>query len=145
MIRWILLIPVLAFLEIGSTPFQAAAQRHRQSTGTIVFIHAPDDGAPWPVEDIYSMDADGTNVKALTNDGHSHTPAWSPDGRRILFIHDSILRSKPPYDERKGFESYHPVELYLMNNDGTNRRNTRQGESMSTNATDSENSRAVEA
>jgi Tol biopolymer transport system component len=59
--------------------------------------------------------------KALTSDGHSHTPAWSPDGRRILFIHDSALQTKPAYREEKGFESYHPVELSVMDRDGGNR------------------------
>ena len=117
---WMLFIPALAILET-TTSFPSAAQAKKQSAGTIVFIHAPDGGAPWPVEDVYSMDADGTNVKALTNDGHSYTPAWSPDGRRILFIHDSILGSRPPYREPEGFESYHPVELYMVNKDGTNR------------------------
>jgi Tol biopolymer transport system component len=118
--RLMLLIPALAILE-ATTPFLSPAQGTKQSAGTIVFIHAPDGGAPWPVEDVYSMDADGTNVKALTDDGHSHTPAWSPDGRRILFIHDSILQSRSPHREPEGFESYHPVELYMVNKDGTNR------------------------
>jgi TolB protein len=42
--------------------------------------------------DIYSMSADGTNVKALTYDSHNNRqPNWSPDGRRIVFIHDADL------------------------------------------------------
>jgi Tol biopolymer transport system component len=68
------------------------------------------------------MDADGRNVKPLTHDGHSHTPSWSPDGRRILFVHDSALQTKPAYREAKEFESYHPVELQVMDKDGGNRR-----------------------
>jgi Tol biopolymer transport system component len=107
---WVLVIPILAFLETA-TPFQKIALAQRQAAGTIVFKHAPDGGAPWPVEDIYSMDADGANVKALTNDGHSHNPSWSPDGRRILFVHDSALSAKPPYR----------VDLYVMDKDGSNR------------------------
>jgi TolB protein len=106
-------------------PF-AWAQRH--NVGTIVYMHAPEEGAPWPITDIYSMGADGNNIKALTNDGHSHTPAWSPDGRRILFIHDSTLRTKPAYREQKGYESYHPVELYVMDKDGRNRHLIRRME-----------------
>jgi Tol biopolymer transport system component len=68
-----------------------------QSAGTIVFVHAPNGGPPWPVEDIYTMDAGGRNVKALTHDGHSSNPAWSPDGKRILFVHDAALQNKPEY------------------------------------------------
>jgi Tol biopolymer transport system component len=68
--------------------------------------------------------ADGSGIKALTKDGRldpvDHGPSWSPDGRRILFIHDAALRTKPAYLETKEFESYHPVELYVMNRDGSN-------------------------
>ena len=123
----IFLISVFAFLEMAA-PFQTIAQTARQIAGTILFVHAPDGSSPWPVEDIYSMDLDGTNIKALTNDGHSHNPAWSPDGRRILFVHDSALQTKPAYKEQKEFESYHPVELYVMDRDGGNRHLLRRME-----------------
>jgi len=110
-----------------TTSFQiAGAQQPRAAA--IVFIHAPDGGAPWPVQDVYTMDADGTNARALTNDGHSHDPVWSPDGQRVLFIHDSTLQTKPPHKEQQGFESYHPVELYVMDRDGGNRRLLRRME-----------------
>jgi Tol biopolymer transport system component len=91
-----------------------------QIAGTIVFNHAPDGGPPWPVIDIYSMTAQG--IQALTKDGHSHNPSWSPGGRRILFIHDAALTTKPEYRDTKESESYHPVELYVMNRDGSNLR-----------------------
>jgi Tol biopolymer transport system component len=116
----IFVVQILTLL--GTTAlFQPFASAQQHSVGTIVYTHAPDGSAPWPVTDIYSMGADGSNVKALTNDGHSHSPAWSPDGRRILFVHDSTLRTKPAYREQKGFESYHPVDLYVMDKDGSNR------------------------
>lgn len=69
---------------------------------TIVFTHAPDGGPPWPVNDIYSVRSDGTGLKALTTDGHSHGASWSPDVRQIVFIHDATLQ--------------------ILNADGTNRR-----------------------
>ena len=86
----------------------------------IVYTHAPNGGPPWPVEDVYSMNADGSNAKALTNDGHSHNAVWSPDGKRVLFIHDAALQTEPDY-AGKGLESSHPVELYVMDRDGGNR------------------------
>jgi TolB protein len=114
------MISLFAFLGTAAL-FQPLASAQQQSVGTIVYTHAPDGSAQWPVTDIYSMGADGTNVKVLTDDGHSHTPGWSPDGRRILFVHDSTLQTKPTYREQKGFESYHPVELYVMDKDGSHR------------------------
>ena len=113
---------MMSFRVLGIAAFlPAVALAQPQHTGTIAFVHAPDGSGPWPVTDIYSMDGDGSNSKALTSDGHSHSPSWSPDGRRILFIHDSPLRTKPPYREQKEFESYHPVELYVMDAGGGNR------------------------
>ena len=99
----------------------SVASAQQQSARTIVYTHAPDDSAPWPINDIYSIKSDGSNVRALTNDGHSHTPSWSPDGRQILFIHDSTLRTKPAYRETKESESHHPIELSIMDGDGKNR------------------------
>ena len=109
-------------------PVPAASQP--QDAGTIVYTHAPNGSAPWPVTDIYSVSGDGRNIKALTNDGHSHDPAWSPDGRRILFVHDSAPGTKPAYREQKRFETYHPVELQVMDQDGRNRRLLRRIESV---------------
>lgn len=55
--------------------------------------------------EIYVMDADGSNVKRLTNNrADDVNPIWSPDGRRILF--DS---------ERDGNR-----EIYVMDADGGN-------------------------
>ena len=34
----------------------------------------------------YSMDADGSNVKALSGDAPSDAPSWSPNGSRIAFV-----------------------------------------------------------
>jgi dipeptidyl aminopeptidase/acylaminoacyl peptidase len=82
----------LFFVTAVSSPIAA----QRQTETEIVFVHAPDGGAPWPVEDIYIMDAESRNVKSLTNDGHSHNPAWSPDGKRLLSVHDSELHSGKP-------------------------------------------------
>ena len=55
--------------------------------------------------EIYVMDADGSNVKRLTNNmADDGNPGWSPDGRRILFD-----------TERDGNR-----EVYLMDADGGN-------------------------
>ncbi|MEQ8906855.1 DPP IV N-terminal domain-containing protein [Ekhidna sp.] len=54
--------------------------------------------------DIYTMKADGTEVKRLTSDGSNEWfPRWSPDGRRVLFWSD------------RGGNS----DIYVMNADGS--------------------------
>jgi dipeptidyl aminopeptidase/acylaminoacyl peptidase len=69
---------------------------------------------------IYSMNADGTNVKALIQDGHSFSPRWSPDGRRLLFTHVAIsqmgLIGAPP----PSIFIHHLAELSVMDRDGGN-------------------------
>lgn len=121
--------PKIAVLVVPAAMLVAAgAGAQPSSVGTIVFVHAPDGGPPWPVEDIYTMDAGGRNVKALTNDGHSSNPSWSPDGKRILFVHDAALQTKPAYKEEKRYESYHSTELCVMDRNGGNRRLLRRME-----------------
>jgi Tol biopolymer transport system component len=78
-------------------------------TGRIVFQHARDGSDPWSTEDIYSVNADGSSLKALTTDGRSHDPTWYPNGRHILYIHD-------PRDPRNDASN----ELYQMDSDGAN-------------------------
>jgi Tol biopolymer transport system component len=114
------MLAIFALLAMTAL-FQPSASAQQQSVGTIVYMRTPEGSAGWPVTDIYSVAGDGSNAKALTNDGHSHNAVWSPDGRRILFIHDSALETKPAYREQQGFESYHPVELQVMDKDGRNR------------------------
>jgi Tol biopolymer transport system component len=92
------------------------------SGGTIVYERVPENSGPWPTIDIYSMNADGTDDKALTHDGHSHSPSWSPDGQHILFVHDAALQKPDPYGEyreHEEFRTHHAVELYEMNRDGS--------------------------
>jgi TolB protein len=67
-----------------------------------------DEGA----QELFVMDADGTNVKRLTvNDDADAAPSWSPDGERLVFA-----RAK-----RIGQEDVETF-LYAMNADGTRER-----------------------
>ena len=62
----------------------------------IVFVSDRDGN-----DEIYSCNADGSNVTRLTNDPAADgQPAWSPDGTRIVFV--------------RGFD------LWIMNADGSN-------------------------
>jgi Tol biopolymer transport system component len=60
-------------------------------------------------DDVYVMNADGSNVIRLTNDNTGdRSPVFSPDGRSIAF---TSVRDHPGTGD---------AELYLMNVDGTN-------------------------
>ena len=55
--------------------------------------------------EIYAIDTNGTNLVKLTNHPAKDTqPAWSPDGRKIVFASN----------RRNGFS----LEIYVMNADG---------------------------
>jgi Tol biopolymer transport system component len=59
-------------------------------------------------QNIFVMDADGSNVNQLTDhEADDHSAAWSPDGRYIAFTSTR--------DDNQ--------EIYLMNADGSNQRN----------------------
>lgn len=67
----------------------------------IAFSRGPEMGP----SQIYVMDADGTDVRQLTQgSGSDRNPAWSPDGTRIAFA-------------RSGNYGY---EVYVMDADGSN-------------------------
>ena len=63
---------------------------------------------PSSSSDIYVMNADGSGSRRLTHKaGYNSAPAWSPDGRRIVF-----------QSTRDGNR-----EIYVMNADGSGKRN----------------------
>ena len=73
-----------------------------EAQAQIVFMSRR-DGKP----EIYVMDADGGNLRRLTNNRHNDWwPSWSPDGKRIVFA-----------SERDGNR-----EIYVMDADGDNPR-----------------------
>ncbi|MGZ8632493.1 MAG: TolB family protein, partial [Solirubrobacteraceae bacterium] len=67
-------------------------------------------------EEIYVMNADGTNVRQLTsNADYDSAPSWSPDGKRIVF------ESAPAGTFTAGVEA-HEKDIYVMRADGTHVR-----------------------
>jgi Tol biopolymer transport system component len=118
----LLLFSVAAISAQGSFAKKRVKPVPQADIGTIVYERVPENSGPWPTIDIYSMNADGTDDRPLTHDGHSHSPSWSPDGQHILFVHDAALQKPDPrgsYREHEEYKTHHPVELYEMNRDGS--------------------------
>ena len=67
--------------------------------GPIVFSAADANGR----FQVYSVGPDGGDKKQLTRQGNSVTPAWAPDGKRIIFASDHAGSR----------------EIYFMNEDGS--------------------------
>jgi Tol biopolymer transport system component len=77
--------------------------------------------------DIYTMDADGKNVKRLTTAlGYDGGPFFSKDGRQIVYraYHPQTPEQIARYKQKLAENLIEPTvfELWVMNSDGTNKR-----------------------
>ncbi|HKZ77953.1 MAG TPA: CHRD domain-containing protein [Pyrinomonadaceae bacterium] len=102
----------------GSSTFHSRSSKERaatrsselQANGKIAFASGRDTVGSR--SQIYTMNADGSNVVRLTNNLANETqPHWSPDGSRIVFTTDR--------DKVCDFFSCYS-EIYLMSADGSN-------------------------
>lgn len=127
---WQTILFLLAFVGVGilachkhASVIARAAAAPKSFAGKILFEHSPDGWPCWPTCDIYSVNADGTDLRAFTKDGHSHDASWSWDGRQILFIHDRFWpdgEAKLHIHTDTSFNSHFAIELYSMGADGGN-------------------------
>jgi len=97
-IAWMIVMAIAVLFSILMLPPVMAADEN--VTGRIAFTSSMDGN-----NEIYVMDADGTNVTRLTyNISNDINPEWHPKGCKIAFCSD-----------RDG-----DLEIYLMDVDGTN-------------------------
>ena len=79
--------------------------------------------------EIYVMDADGSEPRNLTqNPANECNPAWSPDGRSIAFVSSRgqtrpVKPCGPGPDRRIECIGDQQSEIYVMNADGSRKRN----------------------
>jgi TolB protein len=76
--------------------------------------------------DIYTMDADGSNVKQLTHElGYDGGPFWSYDGKKIVYRAEHPTTPAQIADYKalyaKGLIRPGDLELWVMNADGSNK------------------------
>jgi len=88
---------------VGGSAIASALASPRGDRGRIAF----DDGRTWPSK-IGSMDADGTDVQILSEQG-DHWPRWSPDGSKIVFF-----STRTPDGADNG-----PAQIFVMDADGS--------------------------
>ena len=102
-----LLLAALALAgEVGGSP----GRRYLPGNGLIAY----DSDLAGPTE-IYVMNPDGSKKRRLTHAAVGSVnvePSWSPDGRRIVFVHGG----------RCGINCVLKGQLYVMNTDGSSQR-----------------------
>ena len=98
---------ILAVIVVlGLTPLMIAVD-----AGAQIAFASDRDGD----NEIYVMDADGGNLRRLTNNRHGDgDPVWSPDGKRIAFKSD-----RAGHFNRHG---WHTHDIYVMDADGSNQQ-----------------------
>jgi Tol biopolymer transport system component len=107
----------LATVAVGLATILHTPASAQDAKTPVIMFQGLADPADLGSNAIYSVNADGTNLKRLTaDDDHilngAPYPQWSPDGQRIAFVNWARALSG-------GFV---PTELYVMDRDGTNRR-----------------------
>jgi len=104
------------------TPAGAEMRASLADAGRIAFATNRDKN--W---EIYSVNADGTDIKNLTNHpGRDAYPRWSADGKKIVFWSD---RDGPPMPGPGGVPPLRRGKgmLYIMDADGSNQKRVARG------------------
>jgi len=84
-------IPITATFEPSVTPTIVPAQATGQGGGLSEIAFASKDGK---VSQIFSIKADGTDLKRLTSlPAGACSPDWSPDGRQLIFVSPCIEKA----------------------------------------------------
>jgi TolB protein len=115
---------LLSLIQSKPSPLEVSAPAWSPDGRTIVFVSGRDGNS-----EIYVMDADGSEPRNLTkNPANDVRPAWSPDGRSIAFVSSRgqtrpVKPCGPGPDRRLVCIGDQQSEIYVMNADGSRKRN----------------------
>lgn len=90
-----LVLSLLLLGSVGVVTAPAAQAAYPGRNGLIALVRA---------NEIYTVSPTGTGLKKITTVGKNYRPKWSPDGRRIAYIHEASAASK---------------DIWFMNADGS--------------------------
>jgi len=87
---------VLSFVNPDGSGLREEVARLPGGGGNLVW--SPDGSrlAFWGPSQIFVINADGSGLREVTDEGVNRWPAWSPDGSRIAFVHDGTLYTMAP-------------------------------------------------
>lgn len=114
---WIVRADGSALRNVTSSPGSDSHPSWSPDGRSIVFCSVREDGE---ADDIYTMNADGTNVRQITfnRDGWDTFPSFSPDGSKILF--------RRLFKQEVDGVPITNSEVFVMARDGSDQRNLTQ-------------------
>ena len=109
---------LLSLIQSKPSPLDVQAPAWSPDGRTIVFVSWRDGNG-----EVYAMDADGSGPRNLTqNPAKDVRPAWSHDGRSIAFVISRSPSSRCKPGAGRCWDDQ-PSEVYVMNADGSGKRN----------------------
>ena len=111
---------LLGLIQSKPSPLDVQAPAWSPDGRTIVFVSWRDGNG-----EVYAMDANGSGPRNLTqNPANDVRPAWSPDGRSIAFVRSRSPSSRCKPGPGRCWRDYdRQSEIYVMNADGSRKRN----------------------
>jgi TolB protein len=118
----LLVAATLALVGVAASPAAGSARRDvAAETLARNGLIAYESDIAGPLE-VFVMHSDGSKKRRLTHSGHNGQPRWSPDGRKIVYVHGGCSNT--------GCNPATPSALWTMNADGSAKHRLTTGSSV---------------